>query len=315
MRLSERRSWTDEGVARPSFMASVHLRGWLWSAAIHGALVGTMVWGGPTLPQQDMQDVFQWEVQLTTGKTASASSMEAEEASVRSDPFEEASSADRPAKPIRKSAGVTARREASPALTRDGESVVSGENRVIPIESVAVATATEESVRATDGRSASTDSRTDMSRDETTTEVEQDEPTPSVQEPSGSEFSDRVTARQDRGEPTADTGPPAQSVTAEQAPTRRDFGWVGLALRARVEERKRYSVDARLNGWEGRAVIAADIVADGRIIDSRIVESSGNPRLDEDARALVAGVSPLKLAQALEADRLTVKIPIVFGLH
>jgi TonB family protein len=157
----------------------------------------------------------------------------------------------------------------------------------------------------------------DMSRDETPREVEQGEPTASAQEPPGPEFSDGVTARQARGEPTADIGPPTQSVTAEQAPApaRRDFGWVGLALRARVEERKRYSVEARLNGWEGRAVIAAEIVSDGRIIDSRIVESSGNPRLDEDARALVAGVSPLKLAQALEADRLTVKIPIVFGLR
>ncbi len=315
MRPSERRSWPDEGTARPSFLASVNLRGWLWSAAIHGALVGAMVWGGPTVPRQDMQDVFQWEVQLTTGTMASASSMEAEEASVRSDTFENASSADRPTKPTRKSAVVTARREVAPALTRDGEPVVSGEHNGMPIEAVAVATATEESVGAADSRSASTDSITDMSRDETTMEVERDESTASVQEPSGSALSGRETSRRDRGEPTADTGHPAQSVTAEQATARSDYGWVGLALRARVEERKRYSVDARLNEWEGRAVVAADIVADGRIIESRVVESSGNPRLDEDARALVAGVSPLKLAQALEADRLTVKIPIVFGLR
>jgi TonB family protein len=57
------------------------------------------------------------------------------------------------------------------------------------------------------------------------------------------------------------------------------------------------------------------ILADGRIIDVRIVESSGKLRLDEDARALVSSVSPLKLARVLEADRLTVKIPIVFGLR
>ncbi len=315
MRLLEQRRWTDAGMAPSSSMASVHLPSWLWSVAIHGALVGAMVWSGLTVPRQEAQEVFQWEVQLIPGESPSASSMEVEEASSKPEGRAGESFAERRSTPVKTSAQVKARRETSPATVPQAEPVALAENEVIPIESVAVATATGDSVRATDGRSASTDSSTDTSRDDTTTEVERDDSTASVQEPSGSEFSDRVTGLGDRGELMANIGPPAQSVTSAQVPARRDFGWVGLALRARVEERKRYSVDARLHGWEGRVVIAADILADGRITESRIDESSGNSRLDEDARSLVASVSPLKLTQVLEADRLTVKIPIVFGLH
>jgi len=302
-------------MAPSSSMVSVHLRSWLWSVAIHGALVGAMVWSGLTLPRQDAQAVFQWEVQLISGESPSASSMEGEETSLKPERPAGESFADRRSAPVNTSAHVTVRRETAPVTAPPAEPVAIAENEVIPIESVAVVTATEEFVRATDGRSASTDWSTDASRDETTMEVEQDDSTARVQAPSGSEFSDRATGLEDRGELIAESGSPVQAVTSAQAPVRRDFGWVGLALRARVEERKRYSVDARLNEWEGRAVVAADIVTDGRIIDARIVESSGNHRLDEDARALVSSVSPLKLARALEADRLTVKIPIVFGLR
>ncbi len=298
-----------------SSMASVHLRSWLWSVTIHGVLVGAMVWSELTLPRQEAQEAFQWEVQLIRGESPSASSMEVEEASSKPEWRAGESFADRRSAPVKPSAQVKARRETSPATAPQAEPVAIAENEVIPLESVAVATATEDFDPVTDRRSASVDSSTDLSRDATITEVEQDELTTSGQEPSGSALSDRVTSRQDRGEPTADTGPPGQSVTAEQVPARRDFGWVGLALRARVEEVKRYSLDARLNEWEGRAVVSVEIIADGRIIDARIVESSGNPRLDEDARALVSSVSPLRLVRALEADRLMVKIPIVFGLH
>ena len=302
-------------MAPSSSMVSVHLRSWLWSVAIHGALVGAMVWSGLTLPRQDAQAVFQWEVQLISGESPSASSMEGEETSLKPERPAGESFADRRSAPVNTSAHVTVRRETAPVTAPPAEPVAIAENEVIPIESVAVVSATEEFVRATDGRSAPTDWSTDASRDETTMEVEQDDSTARVQAPSGSEFSDRATGLEDRGELIAESGSPVQAVTSAQAPVRRDFGWVGLALRARVEERKRYSVDARLNEWEGRAVVAADIVTDGRIVDARIVESSGNPRLDEDARALVSSVSPLKLARALEADRLTVKIPIVFGLQ
>ncbi|MBI5673703.1 MAG: hypothetical protein HZC50_10795 [Nitrospirae bacterium] len=148
-----------------------------------------------------MQEVFQWEVQLTTGKVASASSMETEEAPLRSKQFEGESPADRRSEPLTTSANATARREASPAVARPVEPVVFDENGVIPIESVAMTTATDESSRATDDRSASVESSTDTSRDETSREVEQDEPTARAQEPSGSEFSAIVTALRDRGGP------------------------------------------------------------------------------------------------------------------
>lgn len=303
------------GSEPPPFMASAQLRGWLWSAAIHGAFLGGIVWGGATLPQPEAQEVFQWAVQLTTDKPAPVSSMETDRSTVMAEPLAEESVVAPWSVPVKTPAHVKVRREMSPTTAPQAESVVFAENEVVPIESVAVTTNEEGVSLATDVQSTTLDSSVDRSPGETSADIKQNEPTESTQEPNVSQTSVMPTAMQIRDEPISDDGPRAQSDASEQAPAGKDFRWVGLALRARVEEIKRYSIDARLNQWEGRTVIAAVIVADGRIIDVRIVESSGNLRLDEDARALVSSVSPLKLARALEADRLTVKIPIVFDLR
>ncbi len=95
----------------------------------------------------------------------------------------------------------------------------------------------------------------------------------------------------------------------------KDFGWIGNLLRARIEEVKRYSYEARLKEWEGRTVISAAVLSDGQIVDLRVAESSGNRRLDEDARALVARASPLMLPRDLGLSKVVVNVPIVFGLH
>jgi TonB family protein len=96
---------------------------------------------------------------------------------------------------------------------------------------------------------------------------------------------------------------------------RPDYGWLAAAIRARIEEIKRYSEQARSNGWEGRVVVATTVKADGRLMDIRVVESSGNGSLDEDAKQILRDTSPLVLSQPLEAAQVTVRVPIVFGLH
>ncbi|MGQ0811060.1 MAG: TonB family protein [Nitrospiraceae bacterium] len=119
---------------------------------------------------------------------------------------------------------------------------------------------------------------------------------------------------------------PGQSVAAEQdsvaAPhsssgesKRSDYGWLASALRARIEEIKRYSAEARSNEWEGRVVVIASVKADGRLVDIRVVESSGNGTLDEDAKRMVSYASPVTLSQPLGSAQVTVKVPIVFGLQ
>lgn len=97
--------------------------------------------------------------------------------------------------------------------------------------------------------------------------------------------------------------------------TRPDYGWLAGAIRERIEEIKRYSEEARANDWEGRVVVAASIKADGHIVNIRVVESSGNGRLDADAKAIVGYASPLTLSQPLGSSQVTVKVPIIFGLQ
>ena len=96
---------------------------------------------------------------------------------------------------------------------------------------------------------------------------------------------------------------------------RSDYGWLAHTIRARMEEVKRYSIEARVNEWEGKVVISASILADGRIVDIQVVESSGNRRLDEDAKTMVGYVSPLTLLQSIGLAKVTVKVPIIFGLQ
>ena len=96
---------------------------------------------------------------------------------------------------------------------------------------------------------------------------------------------------------------------------RSDYVWLAHTIRARIEEVKRYSVEARVNEWEGKVVILVSILADGRIVDIQVLESSGNRRLDEDAKTMVGYVSPLTLSQSIGLAKVTVKVPIIFGLQ
>ncbi len=129
-------------------------------------------------------------------------------------------------------------------------------------------------------------------------------------------------ARRESSEPPAGPSavPTSQGHRPERLPERgtakrSDYGWLAHTIRARIEEVKRYSVEARVNEWEGQVVISASILADGRIVDIRVVESSGNRRLDEDAKTMVGYASPLTLSQPIGVAKVTVKVPIIFGLQ
>lgn len=128
----------------------------------------------------------------------------------------------------------------------------------------------------------------------------------------------RRESREHSAEPSA--VPTSQGHRPERLPergtaTRSDYGWLAHTIRARIEEVKRYSVEARVNEWEGQVVISASILADGHIVDIRVVESSGNRRLDEDAKTMVGHASPLTLSQPIGVAKITVKVPIIFGLQ
>lgn len=126
--------------------------------------------------------------------------------------------------------------------------------------------------------------------------------------------SDAVSSRSPQEAVVARGSAPASSSSLGES-TRPDYGWLAGAIRERIEEIKRYSEEARANDWEGRVVVAASIKADGYIVNIRVVESSGNGRLDADAKAIVGYASPLALSRPLGSAQVTVKVPIIFGLQ
>lgn len=126
--------------------------------------------------------------------------------------------------------------------------------------------------------------------------------------------------------PIVEQTSPVESVTApvehrmvEYRPvhhreTRADYGWLGDTVRRRVEELKRYPVQARMNHWEGKVVVAAIIRDDGEVVGVRIAETSGQTLLDEEAMAVMKRASPLTLKHPLGQRHITILIPINYRL-
>lgn len=97
--------------------------------------------------------------------------------------------------------------------------------------------------------------------------------------------------------------------------TRADYGWLTDLLRKRIEELKRYPLQARSNHWEGRVVVQAVIKADGTVGDLTVAESSGHAVLDEEALVVMRKASPLTLKHQLEKSQITILVPISYRLE
>jgi protein TonB len=65
------------------------------------------------------------------------------------------------------------------------------------------------------------------------------------------------------------------------------------ALVAHIERFKRYPAEARARGDRGYAKVAFRIDRDGRVLESRIVESSGSPDLDRESLAMLIRAQPM----------------------
>ena len=82
-----------------------------------------------------------------------------------------------------------------------------------------------------------------------------------------------------------------------------------LKLITRLQKSKRYPSNAR--GAQGVALVAFTIDPKGKIIDSRILQSSGSPTLDAEAIATIKRSEPLPLPPPnLSADQLSFSLPI-----
>lgn len=101
----------------------------------------------------------------------------------------------------------------------------------------------------------------------------------------------------------------------EAAQPQADFGWLSESLWERIQQLKRYPLQARSRRWEGKVVLEAVIRQDGTILDCLVAESSGHGILDQDAMAVLRRASPLALKHPLGQEQITILVPIAYRLE
>ena len=89
-------------------------------------------------------------------------------------------------------------------------------------------------------------------------------------------------------------------------PPEADFTWIRDAIQHAIA----YPATARRMGWEGKVVVAFQILPDGSVRDVRIVQGSGHAALDRGAIDAVRNASPFPRPPA-EAEVIT---PVVYRL-
>ncbi|WP_330960419.1 energy transducer TonB [Photobacterium sp. 53610] len=162
--------------------------------------------------------------------------------------------------------------------------------------------------------------------EQTKVEQTQAEPlseSPAVQEP---EAREPVDTAQQAVAARAASAPPGVKVQEKaevvSAPARGQFSRFGeqqkqtwqRRLHAHLEQHKKYPRQARRFGRQGTPVIAFTMDRNGLVLVVKLVKSSGNRSLDEEAQALVKRAEPLpKPPASLEGARLTFTVPISFS--
>ncbi len=287
--------------------------GWIWSVVSHGVLVTALAMSVEPIPVA--QEIFQWNVDIVSnGSSVSHPDEATAEPSVTED------SSNKAATPASKRSSSLASKLKEPMLKPSAmrESVLMAE----PTSPVAMRASQHAEIQTKPSETAEPPSDSVPSTQPTS--EPQVASAPSSQSPSDSNerqsTPDSAQGSETASSPPQDTRSNERAVPASHALSagdakRPDYGWLAAALRARIEEIKRYSEQARSNGWEGRVVVATTVQGDGRLMDIRVIESSGHGSLDEDAKHILRDASPMVLTQPLEAVHVTVKVPIVFGLH
>jgi periplasmic protein TonB len=97
--------------------------------------------------------------------------------------------------------------------------------------------------------------------------------------------------------------PPGTSGAGSPA---RDFAWIRDAIQSAIA----YPATARRMGWEGKVVVAFQLLSDGSVRDVRVVQGSGHAVLDRGAIDAVRNASPFPRSPA-EAEVIT---PVVYQL-
>ena len=113
--------------------------------------------------------------------------------------------------------------------------------------------------------------------------------------------------------PSATTGQGPAKATAGRSsgipgagPPTADFAWI----RDTIQHAIAYPPTARRMGWEGKVVVAFQLLSDGSVRDVRVVQGSGHAALDRGAIDAVRNASPFPRSP-VEAEVIT---PVVYRL-
>lgn len=89
----------------------------------------------------------------------------------------------------------------------------------------------------------------------------------------------------------------------------------GRSVAGAVAVHQRYPKLAQMRQWQGTAMLQLEFAADGRLVETRVLSSSGHDVLDRQALDMVRAAQPLPpLPPALAGRALTVNVPVIFRL-
>ncbi len=108
-----------------------------------------------------------------------------------------------------------------------------------------------------------------------------------------------------QGPVKATAGSPSGTSGAGSPPAA-DFAWIRDAIQGAIA----YPATARRMGWEGKVVVAFQLLSDGSVQDVRVVQGSGHAALDRGAIDAVRNASPFPRSP-VEAEVIT---PVVYRL-
>jgi protein TonB len=146
------------------------------------------------------------------------------------------------------------------------------------------------------------------------TEAEVALPTPEPPKPQPPEDERPPTSTPSAEIPPSQVAPPTAGAAVQKL--RIDaFRWQ-TALAAHIERFKRYPAKARSSGEQGIATVAFTIDRQGRLLTSRIVQSSGSAMLDQETLAMLSRAQPMPAPPSdLPDNKLSFIVPVRFNIR
>lgn len=110
----------------------------------------------------------------------------------------------------------------------------------------------------------------------------------------------------------AAVSPPSTPVAA---PDPKALAGYGHSVAGALAGYQRYPRIAQMRQWQGTTLLQLEIAADGRLLEGRVLSSSGHDVLDRQALDMLRAAQPLPPPPATLAGRpLVVNVPVVFRL-